>query len=99
MTNAITHTPLENPVGSKPWNVGSIRQTIPLHKALTVSQEGDEGFLTSIPYFEERHDECYEIARLIAAAPNLLEALHEAYEDIPGWTDKARAALAKARGQ
>ena len=42
-------------------------------------------------------------ARLIAAAPELLEALEELFDD-PGkihsirWTDKAAAAIAKARG-
>lgn len=38
-------------------------------------------------------------ARLIAAAPELLEALKEAYEDTPGWVDKCKAAIAKAEGK
>lgn len=39
-------------------------------------------------------------ARLIAAAPDLLEALELALVATDGvWEDKARAAIAKARGQ
>ena len=47
-------------------------------------------------------------ARLIAAAPDLLEALEEALEDWDNdepdfvrleWADKARAAIAKAKGE
>ena len=40
-------------------------------------------------------------ARLIAAAPELYEALREIYEDFPGcnkWAARARAALEKAGG-
>jgi len=40
-------------------------------------------------------------ARLIAAAPDLLEALKEALEigDLEGWCIRARAAIAKAEGR
>ena len=47
-------------------------------------------------------DECYANARLIAAAPDLLEALQamlqEAQHDITSTCDQASAAIAKATG-
>ncbi len=52
---------------------------------------------TSRKYFPTR-GEAEANARLIAAAPDLLEALKELTLE-RGMTDKARAAIAKAKGQ
>ena len=57
-----------------------------------------------------RKGELQANARLIAAAPDLLESLEEAWQIIQGWeaatpiqianaADKARAVIAKARGE
>lgn len=45
-------------------------------------------------------EECVERARLIAAAPDLLEALQDALRDggVSGWEDRAQAAIARATG-
>ena len=57
---------------------------------------------------EDRSPECEANAHLIAAAPELLEALQEALDDWGfdepdcvrlEWADKAGAAIAKARGE
>jgi len=57
----------------------------------------------AIVYVTLREPEVAANTNLIAAAPELLEALEELFDDPGkihsiGWTDKAAAAIAKARG-
>jgi hypothetical protein len=53
-------------------------------------------------HWPDRHrneDEVKANAQLISAAPELLDALKMAYEDIPGWVGLARKAIEKAEGK
>lgn len=63
--------------------------------------EGDEGDVISICEmpFHHHDDENEANARLIAAAPDLLEACKAALSDDQPYIEKCRAAIAKATGE
>lgn len=78
-----------------PWHIGS-------NMILKIIN----GSYFSIAEVNDWDDETVPNARLIAAAPDLLEALeiivateHERHGYNPFWTDQARAAIAKAKGE
>lgn len=96
------HTP-------EPWVVdedGTVTQADSGAHIAVVSQEDDFPCLEEDER-EEARAECKANARLIAAAPELLEALEKALREsgcdgdlcMHDWHDDARAALAKARGE
>jgi hypothetical protein len=95
MTNA-THTP-------GPWHINeelSKRATY-----LVFSGDGNGYLVANVGNYHTDDKECEANARLIAAAPDLLEALRFIADDIAegvkakgSWERLARAAIAKATG-
>ena len=72
----------------------------------TVYALNDEGFNRFSALVQDAHAPAYELdanARLMAAAPDLLQALEKVIADVPGdgfddWHGMALDAIAKARG-
>ena len=86
-----------------PWQVSGIRQRMDGEQWHVVGPD-DTGWIAAVIYSDftpELHHQSLADARLIAAAPDLLEALKEVVaisdREHKAW-DKARAAIAKAEG-
>lgn len=91
-----------------PWQRSGTRQTSPSYKGHMVGPDGDG--VVVVPYDARDHSECLANANLIAAAPDLYEALELfllEYDKGDGYEPKpmgdayvnARKVLTKARGE
>lgn len=91
-----------------PWQVSGVRQKSDKYEGHMVGPDGDGVVL--VPYNDNDHIECLANARLIAAAPELLDALRgllAAKESVTiglerelyaKWLPKARELIAKVDG-
>lgn len=74
----------------------------PIETGWIVNQVGAPGYVCTLPSVSHRAAECAANARLIAAAPDLLEACKQAEAWLSGWASAEpylsiiRAAIAKA---
>ncbi len=94
-----------------PWQRSGVRQPSPEYRGHPVGPDGDP--VVIVPYSDEHHAECLANANLIAAAPDMLEALREVVAAMPSMgglgglsafnlcraADLAKAAIAKAEGR
>jgi hypothetical protein len=90
-----------------PWNTGDSMNEFYNGRDWTVpvwASNGPEGGKIAAEAIAPAREMAQANARLIAAAPDLLEALQEIVEtldtnDFAHWTESARSAIAKATGQ
>ena len=88
-----------------PWNIGS--SDLPVSRLSIHCKGHKDSCHSTVALMVSRgaigisHDEEFANARLIAAAPDLLDVLEELVAEfgVCGLTEKARAAIAKATGE
>jgi len=88
-----------------PWNIGS--SDLPVSRMSIHCKGHKDSCHSTVALMVSRgvigisHDEEFANARLIAAAPDLLDVLEELVAEfgVCGLTEKARAAIAKATGE
>jgi len=91
-----------------PWMKSGVRSTSPTYKGHGVGPDSD--WVVIVPYNDKDHSECLANAHLIAAAPELYEALTQLIDDLSNTDEeglfehsetviRCRLALSKARGE
>ena len=97
------HKPVSEKVGHTPERWATWHDDVNDVTRFVVLADQEEIVIAELPYMPSFVEETEAHARLIAAAPELLEALEEllfdAFEEVhPDSVQKARAAIKKARG-